>query len=91
MTNGTPTTRLAKPVLAYDFFRFLRRPQEARAAAAQEARQVQAERDDARKVAAEAREQAARLAGQLEALQRQQDKAEAAEKATKAPKGKGGE
>lgn len=26
MTNGTPTTRLAKPVLAYDFFRFLRRP-----------------------------------------------------------------
>ncbi|MGL6321020.1 hypothetical protein, partial [Aeromonas hydrophila] len=48
-------------------------------------------RDEARKVAAEAREQAARLAGQLEALQRQQDKAEAAEKATKAPKGKGGE
>ena len=26
VTNGTPTTRLAKPVLAYDFFRFLRRP-----------------------------------------------------------------
>ncbi|HHJ4544971.1 TPA: hypothetical protein ACQJIL_005010, partial [Citrobacter freundii] len=63
----------------------------ARAAAAQEIRQAQAERDDARKTAAEAREQAARLAGQLEALQRQQDKAEAAEKATKAPKGKGGE
>ena len=39
----------------------------------------------------DAREQAARLTGQLEALQRQQDKAEAAEKATKAPKGKGGE
>lgn len=63
----------------------------ARAAAAQEIRQAQVERDEARKVAAEAREQAARLAGQLEALQRQQDKAEAAEKATKATKGKGGE
>ncbi len=44
----------------------------ARTAAAQETRQAQAERDDARKIAAEAREQAARLAGQLEALQRQQ-------------------
>ncbi len=43
-----------------------------RAAAAQETRQAQAERDDARKIAAEAREQAARLAGQLEALQRPQ-------------------
>lgn len=64
----------------------------ARATAAQETRQAQAERDDARKVAAEAREQAARLAGQLEALQRQQDKAEADEKAEgKTPKGKGGE
>ncbi|MBD3814467.1 MAG: hypothetical protein IE917_20075, partial [Betaproteobacteria bacterium] len=42
----------------------------ARAAAAQETRQAQTERDDARKVAAEAREQVARLTGQLEALQR---------------------
>jgi len=33
--------------------------------------EIRAERDEARKVAAEAREQAARLAGQLEALQRQ--------------------
>ena len=40
------------------------------AATAQETRQAQAERDDARKQAAEAREQAARLVGQLEALQR---------------------
>ncbi len=57
------------------------------AAAAQETRQAQAERDDAR-------EQAARLAGQLEARQGQQDKgdkAAAAEKATKTPKGKAGE
>ena len=44
----------------------------ARAAAAQEVRQAHAERDEARKIGAEAREQAARLAGQLEALQRQQ-------------------
>ena len=44
------------------------------------------------KMLAEAREQAARLAGQLEALQRQQEKAEAAEKAAgKTPKTKGGE
>lgn len=42
----------------------------ARAAAAQETRQAQAERDEARKVAAEACEQAARLAGQLEALRK---------------------
>lgn len=40
----------------------------ARAATAQETRQLQAERDDARLQAASAREQAARLAGQLEAL-----------------------
>lgn len=49
---------------------------EARAAAVQEARQVQAERDDARKIAAEAREQAARLSGQLEALQAAEKAAE---------------
>ena len=70
------------------------------AATAQEARQAQAERDDARKQAAEAREQAARLAGQLEALQGRQDKgdkAESAENPEKAanpirtPKGKAGE
>ena len=44
--------------------------------AAQEARQVQAERDEARKVAAEAREQAARLTGQLEALTAKERKAD---------------
>jgi colicin import membrane protein len=33
--------------------------------------EARAERDEARKAAAEAREQAARLAGQLEALQQQ--------------------
>jgi len=46
----------------------------ARAELAQEIRQVQVDRDDARKVAAEAREEAARLSGKLETLQRSQDK-----------------
>lgn len=55
---------------------------DARAESAQEIRQAQVERDDARKVAAEAREQAARLAGKLEALQRPQDKSEAAKNPT---------
>jgi Mg2+ and Co2+ transporter CorA len=59
---------------------------EARAASAQETRQAQAERDDARKVAAEAREQAARLAGQLEALQRSQDTQGAAKNAATSQK-----
>jgi hypothetical protein len=52
--------------------------------------QAQAERDEARKVAADAREQAARLAGQLEVFTAQKDKAEgqptAAPQTTKAKK-----
>lgn len=56
------------------------------AVSAQEIRQIQTERDDARKVAAEAREQAARLAGQLEALQRSQDTQGAAKNAATSQK-----
>ncbi|BBQ55456.1 hypothetical protein WP2S18C03_P20010 (plasmid) [Aeromonas veronii] len=62
----------------------------ARAAAAQEIRQAQAERDEARKVAAEAREQAARLAGSLRRCNGSRTRPRPPRRPPRHRKGKGG-